>query len=59
MYICSQNLLSVSLSEYSVMKSELKWKQIHSQQIYVGYWIFFYKEWHYKEFWLYNITCFT
>ena len=53
-YICSQKLLSVSLSEYSVIKREFQWKQIRSQQIYVGYWIFCYNEWRYKEFWLYK-----
>ena len=36
MYICSHDLLSVSLSEYSVVKREFKWKQIRSLQIYVG-----------------------
>ena len=27
MYVCSQKLLSVSLSEYSVIKREFQWKQ--------------------------------
>ena len=36
MYICSQNLLSVLLSEYSVPKMEFQWKQIRSLQINVG-----------------------
>ena len=54
MYVCSQNLLSVSLSEYSVIKREFQWKQIRSQHIYGEYWIFCYNEWRYEEFWLYN-----
>ena len=47
-------VLSVSLSEYSVIKREFKWKQICSQQFYVRYWIFCYNEWRYKEIWLYQ-----
>ena len=35
MYVCSQNLLLVSFSEYSVLKREFKGKQIRSLQIYV------------------------
>ena len=46
-------ILSVSLSEYYVIKREFQRKQMRSQQIYVGYWIFCYNEWRYKEFWLY------
>ena len=33
MYICSQKLLSVSFSEYSIIEKEFQWKQIRSQEI--------------------------